>query len=68
MQDGDEVERVGKKVFRHDKLKHMKKRSIDDKRKSATVRELLKDRRIELDMSIPPELDPEEKQGMRLRY
>lgn len=40
-----------------DKLKHVKKRRPqDDKRQSATVRELLKQKRTDFDMNIPSDL------------
>lgn len=39
------------------KVKHVKKiRPHDDKRPSATVRELLRQKRTDLDMNIPPDL------------
>lgn len=48
------------KVGKHgdgDKVKHVKKKRLqDDKKQSATVRELLKQKRTDLDMSIPPDL------------
>lgn len=40
-----------------DKVKYVKKKRLqDDKKQSATVRELLKQKRTDLDMSIPIEL------------
>lgn len=44
----------------------MKKRSLEHKRKSSMVRELLKETRIELNMSIPQELNNEETPGKSL--
>lgn len=44
-----------------DKLKHVKKkRPQDEKKPSATVRELLKQKRTDVDLGIPPDLQSSE--------
>lgn len=56
-QDGtNDIQKPKKKICREDRVKPAKK--SEKHKKSATVRELLIEKRIDLDMSIPPDLMP----------
>lgn len=51
---------VKKKLLTPDKIKQLKSKKLDERRKSTTVNDLLREKREELNMSIPPDLVREE--------
>lgn len=60
----NDIQKPKKKICREDRVKPVKK--LEKQKKSATVRELLIEKRIDLDMSIPPDLMPTDIIGIAL--